>query len=65
MDTVSSLVFRHGRTLALPPAALVLSGLALILLAFVAPLLGDGTAGLTPELKLAPFRWTATMGDLG
>ncbi len=65
MDTVSSRVFRHGRTLALPPAALVLSGLALILLAFVAQLLGDWTAGLTPEFKLAPFRWYPITGDLG
>lgn len=64
MATVSSLVFRHGRTLASPLGALALSGLGLILLAFVAQLLGAATAGPVPELQLAPFRW-GIPGDLG
>ncbi len=65
MDTASSLVFHHGRTLGLPFAALVLCGLVLILLAFAAQLLGGVTAGPSPELQLAPFRWHPIRGGLG
>lgn len=64
MEIASSLVYRHGRTLALLLATLVLSGLVLILLGFAAHLLGAGMAGLTPELRMAPFRWYPIMGDL-
>ncbi|MEJ7752276.1 MAG: hypothetical protein WKF46_04950 [Candidatus Limnocylindrales bacterium] len=66
MDIASSLVFRHARILALPLAVLALSGLVLILLALAtAQLLGGATAGLTPELQLAPFRWGPIKGSLG
>ncbi len=64
MDIASSLVFRHARTLALALAVLALSGLVLILLAFAAQLLGGVTAGPTPELELAPFRWRPIKGGL-
>lgn len=57
MDTVSSLVFRNGRNLALPLAALALSGLVLILLAALAQLLGAATVEPMPEVRFAPFRW--------
>ncbi|MDQ3554360.1 MAG: hypothetical protein M3395_08125 [Chloroflexota bacterium] len=65
MDIASSLVFRHAQTLALALAVLALSGLVLILLAFAAQLLGGETAGLSPDLQLAPFRWRPIKGDLG
>lgn len=65
MDTASSPVFRHGRSLVLPLAALVLSGIALILLAFFAELLAVGTGGISPEGQLAPFRWRPTADGLG
>lgn len=65
MDTASSLVFRHGRHLVLPLAALVLSGVALILLGFVADLLGAGTGAISPESQLAPFRWRPIPTGLG
>ncbi len=65
MDTASSPVFRHGRSLVLPLAALVLSGVVLILLAFFADLLGVATGGISPEGQLAPFRWRAIPDGLG
>jgi hypothetical protein len=65
MDIASSLVFRHAQILALALAVLALSGLVLILLAFAAQLLGGATAGHTPELQLAPFRWRPIKGGLG
>lgn len=57
MDTASSLVFRHGRILAIALAALILCGLVLIILTFGAEVPGAGPEGLMPETRLSPFRW--------
>ncbi|CAN5778568.1 hypothetical protein BH24CHL8_BH24CHL8_05040 [soil metagenome] len=65
MDTASSLVSRHGRNLALPLAALVLAGVVLILLAFIAGSLDAGTGATSPENQLAPFRWGPISDKLG
>ncbi len=65
MDTASSLVFRHGRYLVLPVVALLLAGVALILLASLAEFLGAGTGGTSPEDQLAPFRWGPIRAGLG
>lgn len=63
MDIASSFVFRHGRILEIAIAALFLSALGLLLLAFCAEVLGAGSVGSLPDTRSAPFRWRpAPMG---
>ncbi len=57
MDIASSFVVRHGRIIEIAIAALILSGLGLLLLAVCAEVLGAWTVGPLPDTRSAPFRW--------